>query len=93
MPEYQDNLKDISKHVGRRKKDRLKTSFRVVWYFEGDAENPYEAEVVNISSDGACILRNTVINPGDKIVLSFDFENGTGGTRSYFHLWDGLSYA
>ena len=26
-------------------------------------------------------------------LIPFDFENGTGGTRPYFHLWDGLSYA
>jgi hypothetical protein len=76
MPEYNE-LKDFSKHVGRRKKDRLRTSFRVVWYFENDVENASEAEVVNISSDGACILRNTVINPDDKIILAFDFVNGT----------------
>ena len=32
-------------------------------------------------------------NDGEWGEIRFNFENGTGGTRPYFHLWDGLSYA
>lgn len=74
MPNFNDSYDRLSERIGRRKKQRLKTNFEIQWYFEDNPEALIDGEVVNISSDGACILRKTIINTNDIIHLIFNFN-------------------
>lgn len=68
--------KASNKALDRRTTGRIHCSFPLDFQIEG-RQGFYHAQVVNISSDGLCMLPDTVLNPLEEINLFFPFKTGT----------------